>query len=202
MQGFYVDVGAHHAYRFSNTYWAYRKGWSGVCIDAAPGFAKKFEQSRPRDVAVECCITESSGHTDFYVFPEQALNTTNPVRESVVRKATGELAKVISVETEPLANILSKHLPPHVDAIDFMSIDIEGGELAALRSNNWLRFKPRVLVLEALGRTLFELDSSPEVIFLRSQGFTPVAMLYHSVVFISDQSLINEHWPAAHRVNH
>jgi len=28
--GFYVDVGAHHPKRFSNTYFFYKKGWSGI----------------------------------------------------------------------------------------------------------------------------------------------------------------------------
>ena len=31
--GFYVDVGAHHPFRFSNTYHFYLKGWHGVNID-------------------------------------------------------------------------------------------------------------------------------------------------------------------------
>jgi hypothetical protein len=72
--------------------------------------------------------------------------------------------------------------------------------MAALRSNDWQKFKPRVLVLEALGRTLLDLDSSPEIQFVQSMGFTPVAMLYHSVVFVSDTSLLDEHWPVEHRV--
>ena len=35
--GFYVDVGAHHPLRFSNTYLFYLKGWRGINIDAMPG---------------------------------------------------------------------------------------------------------------------------------------------------------------------
>ena len=32
--GFYVDVGAHHPTRFSNTYLLYLRGWRGINIDA------------------------------------------------------------------------------------------------------------------------------------------------------------------------
>ena len=32
-KGFYVEVGAHHPFRFSNTYRFYRRGWTGVCIE-------------------------------------------------------------------------------------------------------------------------------------------------------------------------
>ena len=36
-QGFFVDVGAHHPKRFSNTYFFYKKGWKGISIEARPG---------------------------------------------------------------------------------------------------------------------------------------------------------------------
>jgi hypothetical protein len=39
--GFYIDVGAHHPMRFSNTYFFYRKGWRGINIDAMP---RQYEQ--------------------------------------------------------------------------------------------------------------------------------------------------------------
>ena len=45
-RGFYVDVGAHHPRRFSNTYYFYRQGWSGINIDAAPGSMKLFDRLR------------------------------------------------------------------------------------------------------------------------------------------------------------
>ena len=32
--GFYVDIGCHHPFRFSNTYLLYKKGWRGLNVDA------------------------------------------------------------------------------------------------------------------------------------------------------------------------
>ena len=40
--GFYVDVGAHHPSRFSNTYFFYLRGWRGINIDAMPGSMAAF----------------------------------------------------------------------------------------------------------------------------------------------------------------
>lgn len=51
--GFYVDVGAHHPMRFSNTYFFYRMGWSGINIDAMPGSMKEFKKYRRRDINLE-----------------------------------------------------------------------------------------------------------------------------------------------------
>src|SRR4051794_14772116 len=48
-KGFYVDVGAHHPKRFSNTYSFYKQGWSGINIDAMPGSMARFRRVRPRD---------------------------------------------------------------------------------------------------------------------------------------------------------
>ena len=142
---------------------------------------------------------ETAGPVDFYVFSEAALNTSSAPRSSLVHGWTGETAEVVTVQGEPLGKLLHEHVPKNVAALDFMSIDIEGSEMAALRSNDWEKFRPRVLILEALGRTLMDLDSSPEVQFVRSMGFTPVSMLYNSVVFVSDKSLLEEHWSAEHR---
>jgi len=48
--GFYVDVGAHHPTRFSNTYLFYRMGWRGINLDAMPGSMAAFARARPRDI--------------------------------------------------------------------------------------------------------------------------------------------------------
>jgi hypothetical protein len=48
--GFYVDIGAHHPKRFSNTYLFYRRGWCGINIGAMPGSMSQFRRVRPRDI--------------------------------------------------------------------------------------------------------------------------------------------------------
>lgn len=40
--GFYVDVGAHHPERFSNTNYYYLRGWRGINIEADPSLMKEF----------------------------------------------------------------------------------------------------------------------------------------------------------------
>lgn len=59
--GFYVDVGAHHPFRFSNTYLLYKQGWRGINIDAMPGSMKLFNRFRPRDINIECGVASGGG---------------------------------------------------------------------------------------------------------------------------------------------
>jgi len=45
-RGFYVDIGAHHPVRFSNTWMFYKNGWKGINIDPTPGSMKAFNVIR------------------------------------------------------------------------------------------------------------------------------------------------------------
>ena len=73
-KGFYVDVGAHHPKRFSNTYLFYKKGWTGINIDAMPGSMKSFNKLRKRDINIEKPVSDKKQILTYYAFNESALN--------------------------------------------------------------------------------------------------------------------------------
>lgn len=73
--GFYVDVGCNHPVRQSNSFRFYRKGWSGVVIDANPVFRTKFQRMRPRDRFVEACVSDAVAEVNFHVFEGDALSS-------------------------------------------------------------------------------------------------------------------------------
>jgi FkbM family methyltransferase len=192
--GFYVDIGAHHPRRFSNTYWAYQQGWRGINIDAAPGTKSRFDRVRKRDINLELCVTTNLGAVDFFVFPEPALNTVGAQRRERIEATTATTGQRVQVPSSPLSEVLDEYLPSGLGAIDFMSVDVEGSEMAVLTSNNWARYRPRVLVIEILGAVLDTIDEAEEIRFLRGQGYVPVSMLYHSVVLVADADLLATHW--------
>ena len=72
MDGFYVDVGAHHPMRYSNTYFFYKRGWSGLNIDATPGSMRLFRKWRPRDINVELAIGKEHTVMRFFEFNDPA----------------------------------------------------------------------------------------------------------------------------------
>jgi len=59
--GFYVDIGAHHPFRFSNTYIFYKSGWRGINVDAMPNSMRAFRRYRKHDINIECAV----GNADF-----------------------------------------------------------------------------------------------------------------------------------------
>jgi FkbM family methyltransferase len=148
-KGFYIDIGAHHPFRFSNTYFFYKLGWSGINIDPIPGVKQLFDQYRPNDINLEIAINDAKATLTYYNFKEKALNTFSEPLAEKYQKASWELEGVIPIETFPLAEILYRFLPAK-KMIDFMSIDVEGLEMNVLRSNDWEKYRPGVLLIEML----------------------------------------------------
>ena len=58
-KGFYVDIGAFNPIRGSNTYLLYRKGWSGINIDADENSIKMFKILRKRDYNFNYAISST-----------------------------------------------------------------------------------------------------------------------------------------------
>ena len=152
-EGFYVDVGAHHPFRYSNTYVFYKKGWRGINIDGAPGSMAKFQKYRSRDINIEAVVSSASEPLEFYVFDDQAYNTSSNTQ---VEHALQQGAKLIAqhrLESLSLKKILDKHLPNSTQ-IDFMSVDVEGFDLDVLKSNDWKRYRPTFLLVECMNESL------------------------------------------------
>jgi FkbM family methyltransferase len=180
--GFYVDVGAHHPRRFSNTYYFYKQGWRGINIEPNPDALKAFNVDRPRDINLQLGVSDTASILKYYSFDEPALNTFD---ESVVQsRLTDTQYKVIKtkdVAVERLDKILNEHLS--VAAIDFLSVDVEGFDLAVLRSNNWHLFRPKCVLAEALNMTLDEAMKGDIVLFMLAQDYVLFARTYNTLIF-------------------
>lgn len=184
-RGFYVDVGAHHPLRYSNTFHFYRLGWRGINIDATPGSMDLFKVMRPRDINVEAAVGDTKRRLTFYQFNDPAVSTFDP---ALAKKRDGNIWKLIAqreLETQSLAQILATHLPAN-QAIDFLSIDVEGMDEQVLRSNDWQRYRPRVVVIECLEQDAAQVMGSAPAAFLQARGYALLAKTAHTAFFITD----------------
>jgi len=149
-EGFYIDIGAHHPMRFSNTYLFYKKGWCGINIDATPGSMKAFNKIRERDINVEAGIGDSYGELDYYSFCEPALNSFDKELSNERIKNGWKLKRqggVIQVKVFPINDVLNKYMPKNRH-IDFITIDIEGFDLVVLSSWDFEKYAPDFFVIE------------------------------------------------------
>ena len=186
-EGFYVDVGAHHPYRFSNTYLLYRNGWRGLNFDPLPGFSRLFTKCRPRDIAIEIGVGDVNTHLTYYQFNEPALNTFSSHEANLKNKPPYELISTTQIQVKPLAELLDCYIPPSQE-IDFMTIDAEGLDLQVLMSNNWAKYRPTLLVVEALRSNLSQSSPCKTTSYLSSIGYNLFCKVYNSCFF-----LLNEH---------
>lgn len=182
-RGFYVDVGAHHPVRFSNTYLFYRRGWRGINIDAMPGSMQKFDKLRPRDINIECGVAGSRGKLVYHRFNEPALNTFDAAEATHKNKPPYRLIDTVEVPVERLDELLGKYLPSG-QQIDFFSVDVEGKDEEVLRSNDWRLYRPRVILTETLRTDILNMGECPVVQFLCSVGYRPVSKAYNTTFFV------------------
>lgn len=184
--GFYVDIGAHHPKRFSNTYKFYLKGWHGINIDAMPGSMKLFKRIRPRDINIEVPVSDTNTILKYYIFNETALNTLNEAEAQSKSKIESYYIKeTVELTTERLDQILDKHLPGNIKKIDFLSIDVEGLDLQVLQSNNWKKYRPVFVLVEELRVDLETIiATSPVYLFMKSVGYSLVSRSYNTSFYM------------------
>lgn len=179
--GFYVDVGAHHPQRFSNTYIFYLKGWRGINIDPLPGSKAKFDSLRPRDINLEIGIACNSTLMTYFSFEDPAYNTFDL---NIARNRSSRLLEKHDIPVVPLKRILADYLP-FGTAIDFLTIDVEGLDLSILHSNDWARFRPKYVLVEDLSALgLSDLQEGELHCFMKGVGYSLVAKTVNTVFYV------------------
>jgi FkbM family methyltransferase len=181
-RGFYVDVGANNPKELSNTHFFYRKGWTGINIDAMPGSMKKFNRIRPRDINLEIPISDKNEMLTFYMFKWSAHNSFD---EKIAIKREKKLIGTKELQTEKLAFVLDKHVKNR--KIDFMTIDVEGLDFRVLKSNDWIKYRPKLIVVELFGRDVDVVPDNEITKFLTEQGYKLLWFSNYNIFFIENE---------------
>ncbi len=183
-KGFYVDVGAHHPFRFSNTYLLYKRGWRGINIDATPLCMELFEKYRTGDINLNMGISDIEENLTYYLYNESALNTFS--KDLVKRHENNTQYHVIGtkeIKVKPLSAILKKHI--NLDKkIDLLTIDVEGYDLNVLKSNDWLLFRPSVIIIESHYAEIENITKCPIYQFLIQKDYKIISKLANSCIYI------------------
>lgn len=141
--GFFVDVGAFHAFRASNTYFLYRLGWRGINIEPNPEGYQSLVRHRKRDINLQLAVSKEEGTATFTVDGVYS-GISDDTHLFATRNAR---AKTIQISTRPLRAVLDESVPVGI-TIDFMSVDCEGHDIVVLNSNDWDRYRPTVVLCE------------------------------------------------------
>ncbi len=187
--GFYIDVGAHHPQRFSNTYFFYKKGWRGINVDAMLGSMKLFNKIRSRDINIERPVSDKKEILTYYAFNEPALNGfSKKLSEKRNDRVNYFIQFTKDIETVTLEEILDENLPKN-QTIDFLSIDVEGFDFKVLKSNNFNKYKPKVILIESLGNHLKDIENDEIYRYLKQINYLLLAKTIYTNIFIKNNFL-------------
>jgi FkbM family methyltransferase len=147
--GFYVDVGAYHPDNESVTRFFYERGWRGINIDANEELIGEFKKRRPEDVNLGVGVSDREGSLAFRIYDSHGLSTLSSDMKTAYtkegEKQTGK-HKDIKVNVTTLKKIFKEH---KVREINFLKVDVEGAEYEVLKGNDWNKYRPEVICIEA-----------------------------------------------------
>jgi len=144
-KGFFVEVGSCHPSNLNNTFLLESTyAWDGILIEPNPHMADLLRAQR-KSLVLERAVADGdmiqlhiSENPEFSSTESQLSKETHRLHEP-----TGE---VILVKCSTLTDLLIESgCPPR---FDFLSLDIEGGELFALKSLDLDRFRPSLISVE------------------------------------------------------
>lgn len=136
-RGIYLDVGAAHPERNSNTAFLRNRGWVGLAVDGN-------EDYFPHWIGRQMFLTglfAAAPAARFMKVPENS-SISRVVNDPTI----GDERSAVTLEYF-LQNTFLRASPP-ITGIDFMSIDIEGLEFEVFNTFDWQRWLPRVIVAE------------------------------------------------------
>lgn len=181
--GVFVDIGAHDGIQISNSYFFEKDlNWKGICIEARPDIFQALKKNRSC-ICLNACVSDRSGEADFLLIkgPIQMWSgLLEKYDERHIKRIEEKMAiqggtsEVIKVQCTPLIEILEKHNLYH---IDYLSMDIEGGELEILKTIDYDKFDITVIDVENNHR-------DPEFRkFLESKGYTFIKRIHVDEIY-------------------
>jgi FkbM family methyltransferase len=145
--GTYVDVGGGHPVADNVSFWFYLKGWRGLVVEPQEALAEVYRGVRPRDHTVICLAGRADGEAEFHVVDRlHGFSTT--VREHAAGAA--QFGAAYTTVRKPVRTLAALCAEAEISGIDFLKIDVEGAEADAIAGMDFVRWRPRVVVVEAV----------------------------------------------------
>ncbi|MBL8874363.1 MAG: FkbM family methyltransferase [Phycisphaerae bacterium] len=189
--GFFIEAGAFNGVDFSVSYAFEQLGWNGLLVEALPNRAEECRQRRPHSRVVHAALGPPNAG------PTATFSSTNDFYGGMLSRRTPTGTGAPAVPEAPSQEItvplvtLDTLLESHTGPIDFVSLDLEGGEPEALQGFSLARFRPRVMLIEDNGLG----QRSPLVQFMSTQPYTLAGWNEINALYIrsDEKALLERH---------
>ena len=136
--GFFLDVGSGHGTIGSNTKALEERGWTGICVDPFP------THMEGRTCRMETVVVSSTAGQTVKFHTHSGLGG---IADSLGKwKAEAEKSPAVELTTTTLGDVLGSAGAPSF--IHFLSLDIEGAELEALRGVPFDKYRFGAMAIE------------------------------------------------------
>lgn len=181
---FYIDLGANHPIKLSNTHKLSSKGAKGICIEPNVDYNKLYKKTRPEDLVLNIGITAGeSTSIPYYKMAWPEFNTFDKEQAEAVQKKYNGRNDIIEVLQLPVVNINEFLKKYHTQTIDILNIDIEGLDLEILEAWNFKLYPPKIICVEIKDLKTGEKDDKI-ITLLESNGYEMVSYNLINAIFL------------------
>ncbi|RTL60618.1 MAG: FkbM family methyltransferase [Sphingobacteriales bacterium] len=172
-QPVYIDIGANQPIKGNNTYLFYLKGSKGICIEPDISLIPSLKKTRPNDIVLNIGVSVTvASEADFYFFDGHynAWNTFSKEDADKKRRESGISYHQSKVQLDTVENIADKY---NFRKVNFISLDVEGVDLAILKSVDFKKLRPELICVETIEFSLNNtMNKDQEIIsYMLTQGY-------------------------------
>lgn len=178
--GQFIDVGAFHPFKYSNTILLSQLGWRGINIDCNPVKIARFEKLRPQDENICAAVGDAPREMVYLEYSSEGLTDriVDPGEKNVLSGIGEKPLKCTPIRVTTLTQIIeqSAFRGQH---FHYLNVDCEGQDLSVLKGLDFSRYSPDLITVEAFTRTV-----RPELTaFLGDLGYELTDMVHLTLFF-------------------
>lgn len=184
----FIDIGAHDPFYLNNTALFYKKGSTGINIDADPKSIEKFRKYRKKDINLNIGISDKEGHLNFYILSTPTLNTFSLKEATELKNKYGyRITDEIEIKTQKLSKIIAEYCEGIFP--DYLTIDVEGNEMDILRDIEICTYYPKVVCCETISYSENGngIKNHKLIEYLENNGYFVYADTYINTIFVREQ---------------
>jgi len=145
-KGFYLDIGSGDPVRGSNTFFLYKKGWSGILIDPLSRNIFSSKIIRRKDKIIRGLVGATDRSYPFYeMYPYEYSTTNNEVVKDLINNGKAKLVKKVQLNTFSVSEL---NLNINLDQPSLLSVDCEGFDLEVLKTIDLKTIEFRIICVE------------------------------------------------------